>query len=67
MNLYFSSVSIPVLCVDRCEPPQFIPDETVHHNVIAKAGQPVRLQLFFLGRPAPTVTWSKADEKVIYF
>ena len=50
-----------VICVERLELPSLIFDDTVQRNLTVKAGATIKLNLGFRGRPAPTVTWSKAD------
>lgn len=55
------------MSVERYEAPELIITENTKRRVTVKAGNTLNLLLAYKGRPAPTVTWSKADTKVSVF
>lgn len=50
--------------MDVFQPPEFLTDESIVRNILVKEGDPIKMQLSFIGRPAPTVLWTKLEEKV---
>lgn len=50
--------------MDVLQPPEFISDESIIRNILVKDGDQIKMQLSFIGRPAPTVSWIKLEEKV---